>query len=250
MKFSEKLQKLRKEKGFSQEDLANELNVTRQTVSKWELDQTVPDMNKLIEISKLFDISLDELTGGIKMKDEYTNETYNDNQINNNERKNAKIALKVFIVGAILSLIIGGIGVFKQINAKNTDEKAKQEAIKLSEQKIELAKARLQEIQTEYNELKNKYNELENECNIIDTKMGIDNDWFTKSSKCKNEKSEVNYKMNKLELEYSEIQSADYTAYYPLVDSFTYKLFYYIAAGVFGVDILISVIFFLVTRKK
>ena len=50
---------LRKIRGRSQEDLAVKLNVTRQTVSKCELDQTVPDMNKLIEISKLFEISLD-----------------------------------------------------------------------------------------------------------------------------------------------------------------------------------------------
>lgn len=48
MKFSEKLENLRKSKGMSQEALAQKLNVTRQTVSKWELDQTTPDMNKLI----------------------------------------------------------------------------------------------------------------------------------------------------------------------------------------------------------
>ena len=59
MKFNEKLMNLRKSRGRSQEDLAVKLNVTRQTVSKCELDQTVPDINKLIEISKLFEISLD-----------------------------------------------------------------------------------------------------------------------------------------------------------------------------------------------
>ena len=64
MKFSEKLLNLRKEKGLSQEKLAKRLNVTRQTISKWELNQTVPDMNKLIELSKLFKVSLDELTRG------------------------------------------------------------------------------------------------------------------------------------------------------------------------------------------
>ena len=52
MKFSEKLMNLRKSKGMSQENLAEKLNVTRQTVSKWELDQTTPDLNKLIELSK------------------------------------------------------------------------------------------------------------------------------------------------------------------------------------------------------
>ena len=62
MKFSEKLMSLRKSKGMSQENLAEKLNVTRQTISKWELDQTTPDLNKLLEISKLFEISIDELT--------------------------------------------------------------------------------------------------------------------------------------------------------------------------------------------
>lgn len=61
MKFNEKLMELRKQKGWSQEELGNRLNVTRQTISKWELAQTTPEMDKLVEISQLFDISLDEL---------------------------------------------------------------------------------------------------------------------------------------------------------------------------------------------
>ena len=60
MKFSEKLMNLRRSKGWSQDEFAQQIGVTRQTVSKWELDQTVPDMNKLIDISKVFGISLDE----------------------------------------------------------------------------------------------------------------------------------------------------------------------------------------------
>lgn len=51
MKFSQKLMELRKGKGMSQGELADKLNVTIQTLSKRELDQTVPDMNKLKEIS-------------------------------------------------------------------------------------------------------------------------------------------------------------------------------------------------------
>ena len=62
MKFSDKLIKLRKENLLSQEELGEKLNVTRQTVSKWELGQTTPDMEKLVEMSKLFGVTLDELT--------------------------------------------------------------------------------------------------------------------------------------------------------------------------------------------
>ena len=61
MEFHNKLYNLRKKKGLSQEELANRLNVSRQTISKWEVGDSTPDMEKLIAISDLFEISLDEL---------------------------------------------------------------------------------------------------------------------------------------------------------------------------------------------
>lgn len=61
VKFNEKLIKLRKASGLSQEELGNKLNVARQTVSKWELGETTPEMDKLEELSDLFEISIDEL---------------------------------------------------------------------------------------------------------------------------------------------------------------------------------------------
>ena len=72
MKFNEKLIQLRKSKGWSQEELGDKLDVTRQTLSKWELGQTTPEMDKLIEISKLFNISIDVLVGNeeIQVKNE------------------------------------------------------------------------------------------------------------------------------------------------------------------------------------
>lgn len=61
--FSSRLMSLRKGKGLSQEELGYRTGVTRQTVSKWELNQTTPEMDKLILLSDIFDISLDELVG-------------------------------------------------------------------------------------------------------------------------------------------------------------------------------------------
>ena len=61
MKFEEKLMKLRKEKAWSQEELAEKLNVTRQTISKWELGQTVPDMYNLTKIAEVFGTTVSEL---------------------------------------------------------------------------------------------------------------------------------------------------------------------------------------------
>ena len=64
MEFKDRLIELRKSSGWSQEELGDKLEVTRQTVSKWELGQTTPEMNKLTAISELFHISLDELVSG------------------------------------------------------------------------------------------------------------------------------------------------------------------------------------------
>jgi transcriptional regulator with XRE-family HTH domain len=54
MEFGNKLYEMRKEKGLSQEELASRLEVTRQTVSKWELGDSTPDLDKLVLLAELF----------------------------------------------------------------------------------------------------------------------------------------------------------------------------------------------------
>lgn len=61
VKFGNKLSKLRKEHNLSQEQLADKLEVSRQAVSKWESNQSYPDMDKIIVLCKLFNCSIDEL---------------------------------------------------------------------------------------------------------------------------------------------------------------------------------------------
>lgn len=61
MTTGEKLTKLRKEKGYTQEQLADLLKVSRQAVSRWESDLAFPETEKLIRIAKLYDVSLDYL---------------------------------------------------------------------------------------------------------------------------------------------------------------------------------------------
>ncbi len=61
MEFNEKLLRLRKEHGFSQEQLAELLEVSRQAVSKWELGEAMPEAEKLVRISDCFHVSLDYL---------------------------------------------------------------------------------------------------------------------------------------------------------------------------------------------
>ncbi len=61
MTFAEKLKSIRKQAGMSQEQLAEKLGVSRQAVTKWETDAGIPDMENIMAISALFDISIDEL---------------------------------------------------------------------------------------------------------------------------------------------------------------------------------------------
>ena len=61
--LGEKLYQLRKEKGISQEELAYNLNVSRQAISKWERGEALPDTDNLISLAKLYEVSLDELVG-------------------------------------------------------------------------------------------------------------------------------------------------------------------------------------------
>ncbi len=61
MTFSEKLLLLRRQKGLSQEQLAEMLDVSRQSVSKWEAQQTLPEPSKIILLSEIFGVSIDQL---------------------------------------------------------------------------------------------------------------------------------------------------------------------------------------------
>ena len=63
MLFNEKLIQRRKERGMTQEELADRLSVSRQTVSKWENGDCMPDADKFIRLSDILEISLDELAG-------------------------------------------------------------------------------------------------------------------------------------------------------------------------------------------
>ena len=61
--LGENLKTLRKQKGFSQEELATRLHVVRQTISKWEKELSVPDADTLIRLAEILDVSVSELLG-------------------------------------------------------------------------------------------------------------------------------------------------------------------------------------------
>ena len=61
MNLGKKIAELRKKNNLSQEELADKVGVARQTISKWEIGDTTPDINQVKIISKIFNISIDEL---------------------------------------------------------------------------------------------------------------------------------------------------------------------------------------------
>ncbi len=86
MNFNEKLINLRKSKGLSQEELGAELQVSRQTISKWESCQSYPDFQRLVLLSDYFGLTLDELVKDVDVQEvreknlntEKLNSIYND----------------------------------------------------------------------------------------------------------------------------------------------------------------------------
>ena len=93
MSFSENLYNLRKKEGLSQEEFAEKIDVSRQTISKWEIGQTTPEMDKLIMISKLFNVSIDELTENAVINE------------NNNEPSSIKPKKKFLFLKMLLFLL-------------------------------------------------------------------------------------------------------------------------------------------------
>lgn len=63
MTLGQRIQKGRKENGLSQEDLAEQLGVSRQAASRWENDNGYPEMEKIIRLSQIYQVSLDYLVG-------------------------------------------------------------------------------------------------------------------------------------------------------------------------------------------
>lgn len=96
MEIGNKILELRKKNNLSQEKLAEQVGVARQTISKWELGETSPDLKQSKKLSEIFNISLDVLVN--TPKNETNNEVVNDT----NTQKLAEIILK----------ILKGIGIF------------------------------------------------------------------------------------------------------------------------------------------
>lgn len=111
MTIYDKLVQLRKSKGWSQEDLAEKLNVSRQAISRWENGTALPDAENLRQLSHLFDVSSDYLLNDdYESDDDLPRVKSVEATLDNTVKKNQKfllIAAVAFIVAAIAFLIAG-----------------------------------------------------------------------------------------------------------------------------------------------
>ncbi len=117
MEFGKKIMDLRKKSGLSQEELAEKVGVTRQTISKWELDETSPDLKQAKKLSKIFNVSLDELANN-DIKNLLMEKTSNTEKLAGLILKLIKFII-VFIIVVPILLITLRI-VFKNIHEKNS----------------------------------------------------------------------------------------------------------------------------------
>ncbi len=106
--LSEKIVTLRRKHGMSQEQLAEKVGVSRQSISKWEGGLSTPELDKLKALSECFHITLDELTGDQELKSVSDNTEPKGHNATNKTTAKDKIGIALCISGAIC-LILSGI---------------------------------------------------------------------------------------------------------------------------------------------
>jgi transcriptional regulator with XRE-family HTH domain len=110
MTIADRIQTLRKSKGMSQEELADAAGVSRQAVSKWESEQSTPDLDKVVILSEIFDVTTDYLLKGIEPVETTDHKTMADvvdqKILTEKNGKRAKSILKwvLIVLGAFLAI--------------------------------------------------------------------------------------------------------------------------------------------------
>jgi len=114
--LSEKLYKLRKNSGLSQEQLAEQLNVSRQAISKWEQGTAIPESEKLISISNYFDVTVDYL-----LKED-TEDTVNTTAEVVEEKPKMMAGIVICIAGIVSMVIWGLLSIFRPETSKQLSD--------------------------------------------------------------------------------------------------------------------------------
>ena len=104
MDFGQQIKRVRNDHGLTQEEMANKLNVSRQTISSWENNRNLPDLELVVQIAEKFNLSVDELLTGENLKDKLVK----DGKEVTKQRLNRNIYLigaGLMVVGLVLFLI-------------------------------------------------------------------------------------------------------------------------------------------------
>lgn len=117
MKLGEKLLNLRKVKQLSQEDVAYKLDVTRQTVSKWEMDQSIPDLDKIVPLCELYGITPNELLSVDTPEKSDTSVVYSNDNVEDkkviNQKRASGIGMSVLLYFVSVAWIMVSIPFLK-----------------------------------------------------------------------------------------------------------------------------------------
>ena len=107
MNIADRILYLRKSKGISQEELADKVGISRQAVSKWESEQSMPDVEKIIIMSDYFNVTTDYILKGIEV-------------VENKEEKSKEIVGKVLYIASTALIVIGLLCAIGEWHEKQT----------------------------------------------------------------------------------------------------------------------------------
>ncbi len=177
MSFGEKLLQLRKEKGYSQEVLADKLSTTRQAVSKWENGQGYPETEKLLMIGNLFEVSIDYLLkeSGVQSSSEdrgyYVSQEMAEGYLSHQNKSSRRIAtgISLFILAFLpyvmlpkepvvfmfLIILLGAGGVMSLVSAILKDD---EQYHLLAKEALLLDQGYVKQLTERFNRLKSRYN--------------------------------------------------------------------------------------------
>ena len=114
------LKELRKEKGFTQEQLAETLNVSRRTVSRWETGNNMPDLDLLMEIADLYEVDLREMLNGERKSEDKMNKELEETvlqvaEYTNADKQRVTKTVQGFFLFGILALVVNVVMNFLEV---------------------------------------------------------------------------------------------------------------------------------------
>lgn len=134
--FGTRLGRIRKENNYTQETIANKLNVTAQAVSKWENDITSPDIDTLIKLADIFNISIDELVGRVSNAITTTKKDINKMILKIIVDSNENDKVRVNLPMGIVKILVESGSVTSVVNNKSLNDIDFKQIISLVEQGI------------------------------------------------------------------------------------------------------------------